>query len=340
MGGAAVTKTFPSRNILLALIATLLLTLNPGCAGSEGNLKVICAARAERPPIIDGNLEEPCWRKAEVRDDFTDPALGRPVPRRTAIRFLYDDANLYMGIECNWDDVEVLKRGIAQIRNEHGPSMKKIVPSIEGFSNRYGVEVFLDPGASQANYYQILFNAAGQLTGNYKAMWDAFHLKPDFEGKVAEKGWSVEFVLPIEGIKRVTLKPGNEWGLNVVRNDEGPYSIWKVVGSSFHEPKAFGRLLIGDYAEWWNAVWAKGSLKRLKAIGEGLQSYSKEEPFVNELFRLVSEKARDLDGLSKRHPPTNRRNFEALYRDYSDFRGVFERLETLCQTIEAISPAG
>ena len=77
------------------------------------------------------------------------------------MQFVYDDHNLYLGLTFSWDDIDTLKRGIAQTVRKHGtPSTENICPITE-YTNRYGVELFVDPGASQINYYQILFNAAG-----------------------------------------------------------------------------------------------------------------------------------------------------------------------------------
>ena len=319
------SRPFP-RSVLLACFFCQAALVHAG-----ESPKVICAARAETPPVIDGVLDDACWQKAEVRDDFTDVVFGKPMPRRTAMRFVYDDAHLYMGLECEWDDARILKAGIARIHETHDPKTKTPVP-IGQYTNRYGVELFVDPGASQANYFQILFNAGGQLTGNYKAIWDAFHLKPTFKGTVAAKGWTVEFALPVREIAGARLRPGDEWGLNVCRNDETYYSLWRRMGSNYHEPKAFGRLVVGDYRQWWNAVWARHGAARLGR----LEPYSHKEPSVGPLYRLVSQRARQLSRAAQNHPPTDRKSFERVYGEYTDFRRLFDRLEAVCRTLEAI----
>ncbi len=55
---------------------------------------------AAEAPIIDGDLSDPVWAKAEAIDEFyqTDPDPGQPATDRTVLRFLYDRENLYVGI--------------------------------------------------------------------------------------------------------------------------------------------------------------------------------------------------------------------------------------------------
>ena len=81
------------------------------CVGEE--MKVICASRTETPPVLDGILDDPCWQKAEVRSDFTSPGAGQSLIRRTTMRALYDQNNIYFGFEVFWDDAELLKKGVS-----------------------------------------------------------------------------------------------------------------------------------------------------------------------------------------------------------------------------------
>ena len=51
---------------------------------------------------FDGVPDEPAWEQSEVMDDFTQFELvsGAQPTERTEVRFLHDDANLYIGINC------------------------------------------------------------------------------------------------------------------------------------------------------------------------------------------------------------------------------------------------
>jgi len=290
-------------------------------------LKVICASRAAAPPKIDGVLDDACWQKTEVRSDFTSPASGMPIKRRTAMRFVFDDTHLYMGVEFHWDDAAALRKGVAEIVKKHGPATKDVL-SIKEYVNRYGFELFIDPGATQVNYYQILLNAAGQYAGNYKMMWHEFKGGQTFAHTIRGNVWTVEFVYPHKGIRA-----GDQWGLNLCRNDADYYGIWKQVGGAYHAPKMFGRIVMGSYREWWQAVWQTGATARLAEVEKGLAQHARVLPHVRPLYRLVRERGSTLDALARKHPPDSRANFEVLYRAYGRFRKGFARLSNACETL-------
>ncbi len=201
---------------LLVLLFTALHVLKASARAAEP-LKVICASRASAPPVIDGVLDDECWKQIEVRNDFVS-VTGGPVKRKTTMRLVFDDENLYLGIECYWDDIEILKKGIAKILEKYGPPPSAGSIS-KDYSNTYGMELFLDAGATRINYYQILFNAAGQYTGNYKMITRHFRPVHTIKSVIRGNCWSVELVYPHKGIRI-----GDVWGLNLCRNDETYYS--------------------------------------------------------------------------------------------------------------------
>jgi hypothetical protein len=51
-------------------------------------------------PMIDGDLSDPVWTKAEAIDEFyqLEPDVGQPATERTVMRVLYDADNLYISI--------------------------------------------------------------------------------------------------------------------------------------------------------------------------------------------------------------------------------------------------
>lgn len=297
----------------LVLLPFLFLLL-PSILHSE-SLKVICASRADRPPILDGLLDDDCWSKTESRSDFVSIAGAKSVPRVTVIRAVYDDQNLYFSFELHWEDIQILKKGIQSIIDKHGPSKNEIVP-ISAFTNRYGLELFVDPGASQSNYYQILFNAADQYTGNYRNMWDKFTAVHDFKSRVNTDLWTAEYAYPATG-----LKAGDEWGLNIVRNDESYYAMWRHISGAFAQPKLFGRLVIGSYEDWWKAVFERGTVQRIKEAGVS------SDATLSALARSTDEKAQSLAEIARRNSPNSRENFETLYHGYHEFKKNIDRLE-------------
>lgn len=299
-------------------------------ASAAETLKVICAARAEKPPVIDGRLDDPCWRKTEVRTDFVAPS-GEPVPmkRASSMRMVYDDKNLYIGLQFFWDDVSILKKGVAEIIKKCGKPDGGIS---RNYVSQYGVELFLDPGASEVNYYQILFNVAGQMIGHFKMHWDLFKGGPYFKSAIAGNCCTFEFVYPFEN-----LKPGNEWGFNICRDDENYYSIWKQMNGPFNEPRNFARLVIGDYRAWWDAVWGRKVLSELRRMESEINILPESEKPLKIFYAMVNEQVAEIMETARKHPPENRENFEVLYLKYRAFKGMFDSLETWYQTYELIN---
>ena len=61
--------------------------------------------------VVDGVLDEAVWMDAPAITDFlqTIPDEAQPVTEATEVRFLYDDANIYVGAWL-WDEGEVPAR--------------------------------------------------------------------------------------------------------------------------------------------------------------------------------------------------------------------------------------
>ena len=313
-----------SPRILQIVVVVSVLAATCTTTTASTPLKVICATRTGKAPKIDGVLDDACWTKTEVRSDFVTPGVGKPVQRRTTMRLLHDEKNLYVGLELHWDDIKVLADGIRSILAKHGPPAPGIGP-IAKFANTYSFELFIDRDASRVNTHQFLHNAAGQSAGNFNMDEKRFNKTPTVRSTVGKGRWTVELAWPIAG------KPpaiGDVWGLNLIRNDEMAYGMWAFISGAFHQPQLFGRVLMGDYAAWWNAVFAEGVTERLGEIRQGMGDSKRLRP----LYDLAKTGADRLAALARKHRPTNRENFEILYRAHGEFGKNMTRLEAAYQT--------
>src|SRR4051812_26656333 len=52
---------------------------------------------------LDGNFDEPVWRRAQVAADFVqiDPDNGQPPTEQTEFRIAFDARNIYIGVICH-----------------------------------------------------------------------------------------------------------------------------------------------------------------------------------------------------------------------------------------------
>src|SRR5260370_10960790 len=88
--------------MLLATL-TFLALQSPGSSAlrhSNGVPPTITAVRVARPPVLDGRLDDSVWTLAAPITDLrqSDPEEGHLVSASTAVRLLYDDEALYIGV--------------------------------------------------------------------------------------------------------------------------------------------------------------------------------------------------------------------------------------------------
>src|SRR6266571_533002 len=89
----------------LAVIGTMVVsTMLWGQARPVANPpRVAVAVRAERPPRLDGTLNDPIWSTAPVLADFRqrEPLETQSATEKTEVRILYDSRHIYFGIHCH-----------------------------------------------------------------------------------------------------------------------------------------------------------------------------------------------------------------------------------------------
>lgn len=84
------------RPSLLAALATLYVFCGPAVAQRATTI-----ARLDRPPVMDGTLSDPEWRKATRFTDFKTlhPQAGKEPTESTEVYLAYDRAHLYVGVQ-------------------------------------------------------------------------------------------------------------------------------------------------------------------------------------------------------------------------------------------------
>ncbi|MFN0242901.1 MAG: DUF5916 domain-containing protein [Planctomycetota bacterium] len=189
-----------------AVLALVLLAPHAGARDVQRPSAV--AKRIDKPPVIDGRLDDEAWLAADPIGELTqvEPDCGAPPTERTEVRVLYDSEQLYIGVRCFDRDVD----GIIGTQMERDAVLDP--------DDR--VEIVIDTYLDRRNAYFFQMNPVGSkgdalITNNgqdFNKPWDAI-----WEGKssIDAHGWSFEMALPFQTLNFAPHK--STWGLNVNR---------------------------------------------------------------------------------------------------------------------------
>jgi len=189
--------------------------------------EMICK-KVSVPPVLDGNLDDPCWKKAtKINLVLTD----NNQPKEPTIGYiLRDDKNLYIGMKC----INSKMKKVVCKAKKHDDSV---------WTDGECVEIFIDPGGSRTHYFHFAVNPLGvqyESEGMSRPSWDGF-----WQAKTqrSDSGWSVEISIPF-GILGLTPASSGTWGINICRenNIDLEYSVWSPTYGGFHTPERFGHL--------------------------------------------------------------------------------------------------
>ena len=184
-------------------------------------------------PLIDGILDEACWREADVATGFVLLERGGRATQQTECMVAYDAENLYVAFLCLESDPS----GVRALRTARDGDVW-----LDDC-----VEVFLDTQHSHHTYYHVITNCIGTQFDeigppfpNPKS-WDATWFAATHAGR---GGWSVEIAIPFRSLGVELPPPGTVWGFNAHRQEYRliERSSWSATLHGFHEPQNFGHL--------------------------------------------------------------------------------------------------
>ena len=207
--------------------------------------------------VIDGRLDEPCWKSAEKSPSFVDLISGKSTYYKTHVSVLWDDVNLYVGYEIEEPQV------IATLKNEDDPiyqdnDVELFIAGDDAYYefeiNAYGTvydgffvwqDVYETSGIarlpefdrSKSNVQSQPFNGVG-LTNHPRGLrwafleWDfpkiqsAVHIDGTLnDNSDQDRGWTVEIAVPWKNLKMLNMskprslppKSGDVWRMDFSR---------------------------------------------------------------------------------------------------------------------------
>lgn len=182
--------------------------------------------RAAEPIRIDGKADEPSWANAPWTEDFVDiEGPAKPPPRfRTRAKMLWDDQYFYVYTELSEPHV-----------------WGKITEKNAVIFHDNDFEVFINPDASNHNYYEFEMNALNtiweltldrpyrddgpvHLGTNMEGLKSAVHVDGTINDPSDTDGsWSVEIAFPWKGLARYAKQTqcpptdGQQWRIDFSR---------------------------------------------------------------------------------------------------------------------------
>ncbi len=210
-------------------------------------ISTLVAPTTNTPPVIDGRLDDPAWRRASSAAHWAGARGTAPARQPSAVYLLRDAKHIYVGLYAAEPRMAELK---ADVRRDDGR-----VYADDDF------ELFVSPDPAKG-VYQLAFNALGTCydAKSRGAAWNgdwhvATHRYTD--------GWTAEVVLPVGSFAGAA--EAAEWRFNACRSrtakgeTPGEATAWCCPFGSFHASRNFGRLLRADSP----VALADGTLRNL-----------------------------------------------------------------------------
>ncbi|MCK4576421.1 hypothetical protein KAU34_08440 [candidate division WOR-3 bacterium] len=173
---------------------------------AKTSTKEIVAVYTQKPPLVDGKIDDSCWKQAKKSKNFiqTYPKFSELPTNETYVYILYDTDYLYIGLKCKCSN-KIAARLIQRDTN---------LPDDES------ILIILDPLFTHNEGYLFGINALGtqfdaRLSNNGQMIttpWDA-----NWESKVVQsnKGWTAEIAVPFNTFHAKNAK--GDWGINFIR---------------------------------------------------------------------------------------------------------------------------
>jgi hypothetical protein len=168
---------------------------------------LINAIFTEKPPLIDGAVNEEVWTRAAIINELfqREPKPGEPVSEKTEFYFLYDHNNIYVGIRCYDDPNSITAKELARDVSLGDDDRVQIILDTY-LDGRSGYWFQIGPRGSIGD---ALVNENGK---DFNKSWDGLW---DGKAKITENGWEGELIIPF---KTLAFKKGNStWGLKLIR---------------------------------------------------------------------------------------------------------------------------
>jgi len=178
-------------------------------ASRDDTRPVIHAQRVNQAPSIDGRLDDAAWEEAQSVLQFyqQEPLEGEAVSEPTRVRILYDETNLYIGVELLDSDPAQIRA--SELRRDNSlESDDSFAVLLDTFHDHQNAFVFrVNPQGTR--FDGVIQDEGSNINSNWDEQWTA-------EALMSEDGWSAEMSIPFK-ILRFSGDKEQIWGINFER---------------------------------------------------------------------------------------------------------------------------
>ena len=181
------TKT---RILPFVLLALCILFISPGFA-STSSPAMLKPLKTDKPPVIDGSLDDLVWAEAPAVTTFKTfaPDFGRDLSEATLAYYAYDSENLYFAFQCYDREPDKIKATLSKR---------------DDFRTNDFICINLDSFNDQQSLYAFYVNPLGiQMDSRYANNKEDYSVDVVWysAGKLHDRGYAVEMRIPLKSIR-------------------------------------------------------------------------------------------------------------------------------------------
>ncbi len=176
-------------------LVTLLVAGLP-CLFGQDRTKIISISRLDNPPLIDGRIEDACWKTISPVSGFFqyDPLNGTPASEETLAWAAYDQNNLYFAF---------------LMKDSHPERIWAELTPRNDYENNDSITLILDTYHDNRTSISFTVNPKGVQKNSVETIWKSeATLRPD--------GWAAEMAVPFKSL-RFSPTASQVWGVNFER---------------------------------------------------------------------------------------------------------------------------
>ena len=213
-----------------------------------GGVRSVRAEHAGEAPVIDGILDDVCWKTADWQGDFIQlkPSPGEPARAQTRVAVTFDEKHLFVAFRCF---------------NPTGNSANSKITRRDGdLDQDNAVTLYLDTFHTRRDCYYFSTNSIGtQIDGRIgedghsnDKTWDCTWQVQSIEDSL---GWTAEMAIPVSEI-RFPEGENRIWGINYRRNYPEYYetSFWVERDAAWRISRSGDMLGLDEFKKEFSAA--------------------------------------------------------------------------------------